>query len=149
MPKTTQKAAFWISPDGKTIPVGLSHVNKIITNPLLFGWTKNDIKKYYHFFGEPMGLEGKARNIIVKEVIYRGWIRLRRYPNKFWEINLVNFSEQIQTTLACWAKEMLGAGILGFFEGDGYMPVIIIHPDGCFVHKTTMNELAQSLEVPM
>lgn len=144
MIKTTPTAAFWISPGGEILGVGTSHISKIIDTPERFGLTMDYLKAVYKDYGEPLGFEGKARNIIVREIISRGWIRLRRYPNKYWEINLADFSEQVQVTLACWSKKMLCSGISGFIEGDGYMPVIIIHPDGCFDHKTTMKELAQS-----
>lgn len=144
MIKTTSKAAFWISPGGEFLGVGTSHIRKIIDSPEKFGLTMAYLKEVYKDHDEPLGFEGKARNRIVRKVIYRGWMRIRRYPNIYWKINLVDFSEQAQITLACWAKRMLCSGISGFIEGDGYMPVVISHPDGFFEHKTTMQDLAQS-----
>jgi hypothetical protein len=145
--KTSSHAAFWISPDGLIFKVGTSHIAEIIRKPDIFGLNIKHIRQIYKEHGEPLGHEGKARNIIVREVISRGWIRLRRYPNKYWKVNLTNLSNQVYQTLNLWAKQMLRSGVAGFIEGDGYLPVIIIHPDAHFEYRATMNELAQNQDI--
>lgn len=142
--KTTRTAAFWISPEDEIIGVGTSHISKIIDNPERFDLTLDYIRAIYKNYNEPLGFEGKARDIIVRKIISRGWIRLRRYPNKCWKINLADLSKQAYETLNLWAEQMLSSGVAGFIEGDGYLPVIIIHPDGHFEYRTTMNDLAHN-----
>ena len=71
--------AFWISPDGEITPVGRNHISEVIGNPIKFGMTREEIERAYERHGEPLGLEGMAREEIIKNLIGRGWIRIRDY----------------------------------------------------------------------
>jgi hypothetical protein len=74
--------AFWISPTGKIIEVRSTHIREVIDNPELFGLELSKIKELYLTFNEPLGFEGKARDIIMKELILNRWIRIRWRPKK-------------------------------------------------------------------
>ena len=71
--------AFWISPDGEITPVGRNHISEVISNPAKFGMTREEIKRAYEHHDERLGLEGMAREEIIKTLIGRGWIRIRDY----------------------------------------------------------------------
>ncbi len=144
MVKTSCHAAFWISPEGKILEVGTSHIAKIIQEPGIFGLKVKHIRQIYREYGEPMGHEGKAREKILLNLISQGWIRLRRYPNTCWKINIDELSDYTQKILIKWATEITTKGIAGHIETDLYFPVVIVKPDGKFEHKITIGELADN-----
>jgi len=78
---------FFISPVGKLIPVGGNgtHIGTVIAHPSKFGLKKADIEKAYKKHKERLGIEGDAREEILKRLTKKGWIRLRRYP-QYWSI---------------------------------------------------------------
>ena len=61
------------------VPVRRNHINVVITNPERFGMTREQIGEVYQRYGEPLGLEGRAREEIVRALISIGWIRIRDY----------------------------------------------------------------------
>ena len=71
--------AYWISPEGEILPVGTSHVREVIGNPGRFGITREQIEEAYKKYREPLGLEGRAREEIIRTIINKGWIRIRDY----------------------------------------------------------------------
>jgi hypothetical protein len=69
--------AYWISPDGKILPVPDHHIDMIIREPAAFGLTLRKIKAVYNKHDEPMHVEGFAREKIMAGLIKKGWIRVR------------------------------------------------------------------------
>lgn len=117
--------AFFISPLGKVLYVGQNHINAIISNPDKFDLTLDEIKKIYEKYDEKLGVEGKAREEILKQIVMDGWIRIRRYPNKFWSINTYMLRKRQKNFLYKFAKMILNEGIDGIKESDKFMPVKI------------------------
>lgn len=120
--------AFWISPGGKIINVGVTHIHEIIRYPRKFGFDKEHIKKIYRENDEKIGTEGVARRKILLFLIDKGWIRIRKYGDKYWSINVKKISDKSKTYLRKWAGRML-EGISGFKENDPYIPVKIDQKD--------------------
>lgn len=80
---------FFISSEGMLFKVeGGNHISTVIRNLSKFGLTLRQIQHLYNLFGEKLGVEGLARKQILTHLIRQGWIRLRRYPNKHWSVNI-------------------------------------------------------------
>ena len=137
--------ALFISPDGKVIEAGKNHINLVISHPNLFGMTKHEIEAVYQKHGERLYTEGQAREEILKDLVNRGWMRLRRYPNKFWSINVDRLTSRNKDFLYDWAKQML-TGEGGFKEADPYMPVKIDTKVGQ-ITKYTISDIARDVLV--
>lgn len=121
--------AFFISSEGLLFRVeGGNHISTVIRNPSKFGLTTEQMERAYGFFGEKLGVEGTARKQILIRLIQQGWIRLRRYPNKYWSANILGLTLDVATILQDWAAKFL-FGFEGFREPDPYMSVVIT---GCF-----------------
>ncbi len=71
--------AYFISPEGKVIPVPKLHINVIDADPELFGLTKKYLDKIYEKHGEGRGSESCARREFLKRIKDKGWIRVRIY----------------------------------------------------------------------
>ncbi len=67
----------------------------------------------------------KAREEILFRLINKGWIRIRRYENRYWSKSVGNWSPKASRLLLLWARRMLGPGISGRRDADQYMPVLI------------------------
>jgi hypothetical protein len=116
--------AFFISPEGEVLPVKTSHIALVMENPGRFGLTEEKIRETYARHKEKMGLEGDARKEILVDIIRRGWIRLRRYTNQYWSINVPRWDETRKKYLRTWAGDLLqGRG--RYYENDPYLPVKI------------------------
>jgi len=104
--------AFWISPDGKLLPVFDNHIRAVIKDPNIFGLTTNDIEAEYAKENEQIGIEGRARRSIILELVRRGWIRVRRFPRTgSWTVNVRCLGEAERRNLHGWAAQMLDTGI--------------------------------------
>ena len=116
-----QVAAFFISPRGELISTGAkTHIDMIINNPEKFGLTKQFIEDTYKEFGEKLGQEGTARSQIIIQLIKQGWIRIRRYANKMWTIDVNKLDKKVKDRIYDWALKMLdGSG--GYKEQDKYI----------------------------
>jgi len=117
-----QQNAYWINPRGKILDIGMgTHINQIIKSPKSFGLTERYIRNVYEKFGEPMSLEGKAREQIMLEVIKDGFVRIRLVPNRFWLVNANKYDRKLKKALSVWAgdaKDVKNAG--------KFMPVKIV-----------------------
>lgn len=126
---------MWISPNSEILTDNGSHIEYVISNPGKFGLSRVYIEQIYAKYGEPLKVEGKARKDLIIELVNRGWIRLRRYPNQYWSINVHQLNDEVRARLNKWAISVL-SGVLGFKEIDREMPVRIT----CFEN----NELLQT-----
>ena len=75
--------AYFIAPYGEIIPIGLGkHIDIIFENPNIFGYSKDYVKQLYKKYNEPLGFDGKAKKEIVRELLRKGWVRIRYVVNK-------------------------------------------------------------------
>ena len=107
--------AYFVCPDSNLINVSSSHIDTVINGPEAFGCTGEEINSIYERFGEPIGLEGKAREVILKHLIQKGWMRIRKY-NNHWIINVNNIDSRINDSLCSWAKNVINVGLTGKTE---------------------------------
>ncbi len=104
--------AFWISQDGRLIPVIDNHIGAVIRDPNIFGLTTDDIEAEYARENEQIGIEGHARRRIILDLVRRGWIRVRRFPRTgSWTVNVRSLGEVERRNLHGWAARMLDAEI--------------------------------------
>jgi hypothetical protein len=135
--------AYWISPSGKIIDVATNHIDVVIKNPQAFGLTDEKIKETYEKYGEEMGREGQAREELILWLVKKGWIRVRRYRNDGYSINVGRMSKKVKDSLFSWATKLLNTGINGMKEKDKYMPVKILGFQDRFSRNMTIQDVAQ------
>jgi len=134
--------AYFISPKGDIIFTGRSHVSIIIKYPEKFGFNREMIEYIYNFYNEKVGTEGKAREQLIIAAIKQGWIRIRRYGDAFWSINVKTLTSKVKSYLNKWAKIIL-KGTKDFKEDDKYMEVKI-DQEGSPIRKSTIDDIANS-----
>ena len=110
--------AYWISPNGQIDSVPTSHIAAIISSPEHFGTTLKEIHEAYTRFNEKLGVEGKAREEIMKKVIARGFIRIRNTGNAGYSITLQSLDDHTSGMLRQWARALSSDGIDGIVVRD-------------------------------
>jgi len=135
-------AAYFISPKGEIIYCGVKHITTIIKNPEKFGFDKYFIEYVYNFYNEKIGQEGKAREQLILALLGEGWIRIRKYGDKFWSVNVDKLTRVVKQYLQKWAKAML-KGKNGIKEYDTTIPVKIDQPKKKVV-SSDMSSIADS-----
>ena len=79
------------------------------------------IQAVYAEHDEPLGIEGEARRAILKDVLSRGWIRLRRHRTR-WSIEFHTLTPTTRAYICSWARSILRRRI----EEDRFVPVDIV-----------------------
>jgi hypothetical protein len=88
-----QGKGYWVR-NNKIVDISATtHIGYIIDNPEYFNITLDFINLIYHRYNEKLGVEGKAREEIIKKVSSDGWIRVRHYfkPKDYWSIQFDQF----------------------------------------------------------
>jgi len=83
-----ESTGFWYR-EGKIFDLGADkHIGLICKYPDIFNLKLDYIREIYNEFGEKIGFEGKAREVLIKQVSKDGWIRIRHYgrPRDYWSI---------------------------------------------------------------
>lgn len=125
--ESVDTVAYWISPRNEIISVNTTHIDLVIKNPELFGLTSEYIRQKYAEFDEPVGQEGKAREAIMVDLIKRGWVRIRKYRNKGYSINVPSLdSKRAIDNVFDFAAKITTDGIHGSKEADKYLDVAIV-----------------------
>lgn len=100
--------AFFISPYGEIEEVPSSHIATVIKSPARSDLTDDKISATYLKHDEPVGLEGKAREELLNQIILSDWIHLRRYPNRQWSITVNRLTREKELFLQIWAEALIG-----------------------------------------
>jgi len=70
-------SVFWINPDDH-IYVVTNHVDAVIDNPKVYGFSLDQLKDIYKKHNEPFGeYAGEANSEILEILLNQGWIRIR------------------------------------------------------------------------
>lgn len=82
-----QLKGYWVR-DNNILDMSDYHIHYIINSPEAFGLTKEIVVEKYQEYNERMGIEGKARQDLIKMATKSGWIRVRHYvrPDDYWSI---------------------------------------------------------------
>ena len=107
-----QGMAYWISPGGKVIGVVTSHIAAVIADPKSFNMTTNEIESVYAHHGERIGLEGYAREQILKDLLRRRWIRIREHRTH-WSVQFSTASPRTRVYIRAWTRGALRRAIIG------------------------------------
>jgi hypothetical protein len=96
--------AYWINAEGKIRPVKTIHIEDVIKKPVSFGLTGKYVKNMYKKYREKMGIEGKARDEIVKVLVLKGWTRIRYFNcSDYFSIDVGRLDEKVKEYLYEWA----------------------------------------------
>ncbi len=137
--------AYWISRRGEVVEVTRNHIATVIENPKKFGYTYEEIKEIYDKHDESMGVEGKAREEIIRDLIKKGWIRIRKYKRKGYSVNISRMTKKVKDILYDWANKLLNKGIKGVVEKDKYTPVTILGFQDMSRKDVNMQDLANDV----
>ena len=99
--------AYWIDPAQRIHPVVTSHIAAIIDEPSLFGLTLAEIKAEHAHYAEKLRVEGMAREVLIRRVVERGFIRIRHHGNRGYNITIYDLGERSRASLAKWANQCL------------------------------------------
>ena len=103
---TSRYKAYWISPGGDIIPVPGKHIGEVVRTPKRFGFTPEYIRSIFQKYNEPLGFEGKARQVLMRDLIERGWVRLRFQLRPYgWRVQLLRLDEANKSMLLTWEKQ--------------------------------------------
>lgn len=103
---------LWLAPDGNYIKVESNHVSDIINNPSKFGVTDDFVTQLYDKHNERFGVEGNAREELIKLVLQRGWVRIRNYRN-YWSVTVDRLTPKVVNNIRNWVDSFIEKGIMG------------------------------------
>jgi len=104
-----------------------AHIHTVMRNPQDFGFSgAEELKSVYREFGEKIGMEGKAREVILKQAMRNGWIRVRHYPRQgYWSIQCDSIRRR-KRNIDSFIERLM-------FDEDVWQRYARIHPDDTLV----------------
>lgn len=112
------------------------HIDHIVQHPESFGLNSGVVMAVYAKHNEQVGVEGRAREELILQVINHGFIRVRFYKNSRWSITLYD-NRVNKNILRKWAQ-------MPSVQKDKYMPVHILDIHTEKVNKNyTVDNLAK------
>ena len=101
----TYSNAYWIFPNGEIRELGTeSHISLVTKNPEDFGLSLKEIEACYQKHHEMLWTEKKAREEIIFQLLDKGFIRVRLYPNKYWSVSAKDWGDDTKKLLVTWAE---------------------------------------------
>ena len=95
--------AYWINWDAQMLEIpAIKHITAVVEQPEKFGLTKGYIEKKYAEYDEPVGLEGRARDDIIRIIVGMGFIRVRLYRTH-WSVTVHEINAITEAALGGWA----------------------------------------------
>ena len=95
--------AYWINRDAQMLEIpAIKHITAVVEQPEKFGLTKGYIEKKYAEYNEPVGLEGRARDDIIRIIVGMGFIRVRLYRTH-WSVTVHELNARTEVALGGWA----------------------------------------------
>jgi len=137
-----EEKAMFISPKGDFIAGDTSHIDMVTSNPRKFGYTIEEIRKIYEKYKERMGVEGRARDEILINIMKQGWIHIRRRPNLYWNVMIGKMNKRTQGFLYDWANKIL-KGVHGIKERNKDARVNINSVDGRYSKMVTVEDITR------
>ena len=124
----TPSIAFFISPKGELIDTkGSKHISLVTSYPDKFNVAEEEFDK---------------NDKIVSFLIEQGWSRIKRYPGKFWIIDVPKIDDKkMKDRLHDWANKML-TGVNEFKEEDKNISVRLME-NGKYKQEMTINDIAE------
>jgi hypothetical protein len=102
--------AYWISIGGKIRPVSTTHIEDVVKSPVSFDLTDKYVKDMYKKHREKLGIEGKARDEIIKGLVLTGRTRIRyNRDSNYYSIDVGKLNEKVREYLFQWAFKTVEA----------------------------------------
>lgn len=139
-------AGLWISPAGQIVEVANTHIDDVINHPDKFGLTLDHIKRIYQKYGEQLHQEGEAREEIIRDVLVRGWIRVRKYRN-YWSMTLDSLKDSTKRIVKNFVNTLIKNNIMS--ENDD-IKILEIRSDNLKTLEASDildNSLEESLDI--
>jgi hypothetical protein len=141
----SMNAAFWINPKGQVYNVRMTHIGDVISYPKKFGMSLADIKKIYDKHDEPLRKEGKAREEILLKLFQDGYVRIRKYKNTGYTVNVKKLAGKAKEHIYKWADKLLGSGIGG--EKDYTTTPVLFDAEDKRLKPTTLGDIQNDISV--
>ena len=135
---------FFLSPDGVLIPVDSTHVATVIGYPGKFGMTRGDVEERYRRHGEPLGLEGEARDEILRIILRNGWTRIRNNRG-LWSVETQSVTETLIYRLKAFAAIARKGGRPFYGKVPGSDEVQLAILDTGLIYNLTVLELTTTI----
>ena len=119
------KPGYWVTPDGRTIRVTPDHLGFVQSHPEMFGYTRQEFDCIYSYHRDVLRNAGKVREAVIRDIVLNGFIRIRRYPDR-WSINVPQLTPEIRESVTRFAVSMLQDGFDGTIETDSETAVMIL-----------------------
>ena len=125
---------YWVKGTRRIEVAASTHLQAVLNEPDDFGVTHQFITACYQLSGEPFGMEGRAREEILRRAMKNGWLRVREHidaGDQYWTIegclirqsmpSIVAFVRwAVFTSMAMKAKDSLNIIDLETGEGNRY-----------------------------
>jgi hypothetical protein len=102
MARGMEGKGFWVK--GKQIidVGGNSHITVLWHSPDTFGLSDGMVKALYAKHRETIGIEGRAREELIKLAAANGWIRIRHYltPHDYWAVQFDSWNKREKEVVA-------------------------------------------------
>ena len=141
----SKDAAFWINPKGQVYNVRMTHISDVISYPKKFGMSLGDIKKIYDKHDEPLRKEGKAREEILLKLFQDGYIRIRKYKNLGYTVNVKRLAGKAKKHIYKWADKLLSSGIGDVV--DYTTTRVLFDTDNKIIKPTTLGDIQKDISV--
>ena len=138
-------AAFWISPKGNIYRVAITHIKDVIRFPNKFGLSIRDIQRVFDKHDEPLGHEGKAREEILLNLFKKNYIRIRKYKNLGYTVNVKKLAGKTKKYVYDWVEKLLGTGIEG--EKDYTTTPVYFDAADKSYSPTTLGDIQKDISV--
>jgi hypothetical protein len=94
-----------------------SHIAFVLRSPDIFSMDRPLMLEQYRISGEPIPFEGKARDVILAQVLSKGWVRIRETIGKSgrWTIQFDDWSKR-RTTIRYFLRWSSTGGIVKSFD---------------------------------
>lgn len=141
------QAGYWISPNNYFFTVE-QHIFSVCDAPAAFGTTEQALQEVFEAFGEIYRREERAREVIIRELVRAGWIRLRNYVrahNDYWSVNLPSLSPADIARLCVFMQQV-------YRDEESHAPVRLNSTEGSMetaVNLLKLNTPTETLSIPL
>jgi len=104
-------SGWWLILRGQVVRAVPNHIGVVCECPEVFGVDPDELRDLFKRYNEPIGSEGRAREIVILRIVNGGaWMRLRHYANLGWTVNLRAIAPGRIAALTAFFQWLLGTG---------------------------------------
>jgi hypothetical protein len=132
----------WIDPSGRQLEFGTNHIGAIIQHPSKFGTNKSEVESIFKKYNEVIPSEGKARDEIIRDVVKKGFVRVRQQKN-YTSMTIDKLVGGTKKLLQKWASNEIKTDK----RTDPYMPVKIYQVSNDKMKEYTIKDLSTGVHM--